>query len=197
MNGGIISGDQIGIYYDNDVALLSLDLSGDWKFSIFREPGVNEKRFNDHKWSTINVPSFWENQGYSNHDGYAWYRKEFSVPAGMNKNDLFITLGRIDDTDKVYLNGKLIGRTEDLMAYDRYSKWNAYRMYRIYPIPEGLLETKNVLVVEVYDGQLQGGIYEGPIGLVSRKNAYILEDRNEDDNMSFPIRAIFKSLFNW
>jgi sialate O-acetylesterase len=197
LGGGIISGDEIGIYYDNDVALLLLDLSGDWRFSPYRESGITEKNFNDKNWKSIKVPQHWENQGYPNLDGRAWYRKEFSVPADLIEQDLFLSLGRIDDMDKVYLNVKLIGRTEDLDTYNRYNKWNAHRLYRIYRIPNELLGTKNVLAVEVYDGQQAGGIYEGPIGLVTRKNAYILEDRNEDENWSFPLRGVFESIFNW
>ena len=37
--GGIVGGDNIGIFYDNDHNLLSFDLSGKWKFSIYREIG--------------------------------------------------------------------------------------------------------------------------------------------------------------
>jgi hypothetical protein len=195
--GGIYNGDEIGIYFDNDVALLSLDLSGDWKFSTYREPGVLDINFDDHSWNSIKVPQYWENQGYSDYDGRAWYRKTFTVPANLKGEDLYLSLGKIDDLDKTYLNGKLIGRTEDLEIYTRYNKGNSWRMFRTYHIPDNLLEAKNVLVVEVLDEQGQGGIYEGPIGLVTRKNAYILEDRNEDEDWSYPVRTIFHSIFNW
>lgn len=197
LQGGIISGNEIGIFYDNDVSLLSLDLSGEWKFSTYREPGVTDKNFNDRSWKTIQVPQYWENQGYSDYDGRAWYRKEFTLSSTLLSEELFLSLGKIDDMDKVYLNGKLIGRTEDLDVYDRYNKWNTWRFYRIYRIPTGLLEAKNVLVVEVYDGQEGGGIYEGPIGITTRKNAYILEDRNEEEDWSNPVRAVFHEIFNW
>jgi hypothetical protein len=195
--GGIYNGDEIGIYYDNDFELLSLDLSGEWKFSTFRESGVTDKDFNDKKWNTIHVPQNWESQGYPDYDGRAWYRKEFTVPTSISQDNLYLSLGKIDDMDKVYLNGKLIGRTEDLDIYNHNSKWNCWRMYRTYRIPENLLEARNVLVVEVYDGQGDGGIYEGPVGLVTKKNAYILEDRNEDLDWSFPVQTIFREIFNW
>jgi len=195
--GGILSGNDIGIFYDNDYSLLSLDLSGNWKFSTYREPDVTEKRFDDKQWKTVLVPASWESQGYANHDGYGWYRKEFTLPGNIKNEDLYLSLGRIDDLDKVYLNGKLIGRTEDLESYNRFNRSNAWRMYRIYRIPSKLLETRNVITVEVYDYQQQGGIFEGPIGIVTRKNANILQERNEDEYWPFDVRSIFQSIFNW
>jgi len=57
--GGIVSGDDIGIFYDNDNSLLSLDLSGEWKSSIYREPDINEASFDDKKWDSLKVPSSW------------------------------------------------------------------------------------------------------------------------------------------
>lgn len=195
--GGIVSGDEIGVYYDDDYSLLDLDLSGDWKFSIYREPDVTEKSFDDSQWKTIKVPASWESQGYPDHDGYGWYRKEFNLPQNIPHEDLYLSLGKIDDVDKVYFNGKLIGRTEELESYNHFNKSDDWRMNRIYHIPDHLLETKNVIVVEVYDYQQQGGIYDGPIGIVSRKNATILKERNEDEFWPSSVRTIFHSFFNW
>jgi len=197
LSGGIVNGNEIGIFYDNDYALLNYDLSGLWKFSIFREPGIKEINFNDKDWKTIKVPSYWESQGFPDYDGYAWYRKEFTLPGNLSKEDFYLSLGKIDDMDKVYLNGKMIGRTEDLKLYDRYGRSNACNLYRLYRIPNDLLETKNVLVVEVYDGQQMGGIYEGPIGLMTRNNTIEIEDRNENDYWPTSIHSIIKSIFNW
>jgi len=195
--GGIYSGDEIGIYYDNDFELLALDLSGEWKFSTFRESGVTYPDFDDHNWKSILVPDYWENQGYPDYDGRAWYRKEFTIPASITKEDLYLSLGKVDDMDKVYLNGKMIGRTEDLECYSNLTKGNSWRMYRAYRIPNSLLKSKNVLVVEVFDGQVYGGIYEGPVGLVTKKTALLIEERNEDLDWAYPVRTIFHDIFNW
>lgn len=195
--GGIVRGDEIGIFYDNDAELIAYDLGGKWKFSTYREKDILEPGFDDSSWNEINVPGEWESQGYPNHDGYGWYRKEFSVSGTLKDEDLLISLGKIDDFDKVYLNGKLIARTQDLHVYDRLSKWQAYNMFRIYDIPEDLLKKNNVLVVEVYDEQQRGGIWEGPIGLITRHNAYILEDHNDDIFWGGSVRSIIRSIFNW
>ena len=197
LTGGIVGGDKIGICYDNDNSLLEYDLSGQWKFSIYREPRITDYDFDDSSWETISVPKYWESQGHPDHDGYAWYRKKFSLNKSQISDDLYLAVGKIDDFDKVYLNGKLIGRTEDLDAYDRFTRSESWRMYRVYRIPEGLLQANNILMVEVYDSHGDGGIYEGPVGLMSRKNAYILEDRNENATWPNSVRSILHSIFNW
>lgn len=190
--GGIVTGNKIGIFYDNDKSLLSLDMSGKWKFSVFREKGMFDKNFDDRNWNDITVPGYWDAQGYEEHDGNAWYRTEFKVPKELTKSDIFLVLGRIDDFDKVYLNGSLIARTEYLDVYDRTTRYQACRFYRVYKIPLSKLEEKNILVVEVRDDQLSGGIYEGPIGLMNYSNAMIIEERNEDEVWDNPFRVIMR-----
>ncbi len=192
IDGGIIRGNKIGLYYNSDFELLSLDLSGEWKFSNVRKRGITRPDFDDSDWNTITVPGKWENQGYASHDGYAWYRTKFTLPHSINTDDLYLVLGKIDDYDKVYLNGDLIGRTEYLDDYTRFRSEIAWKLYRVYRIPRSKLKTENVLVVEVRDNQIDGGIYEGPVGIANRHNAMIILDRNQADFWSDPIRAILR-----
>ncbi|MBN2261347.1 MAG: glycoside hydrolase [Prolixibacteraceae bacterium] len=190
--GGILQAEMLGIFFDNDVNLLSLDLSGKWKFSVFREKGISNVGFNDSDWAEINVPGTWESQGYDAYDGYAWYRKKFILPVELENQDLYLVLGRVDDYDKVYLNGELVGRTEYLDHYNRVDKWRAYQLYRVYKIPATNFRKFNELVVEVYDEQLDGGIYEGPIGLMTYNDAKILIERNVFDFWDNPIRGLMR-----
>lgn len=78
---------------------------------------------------------------------------------------LVLFLGKIDDTDEVFLNGKRIGQTgfdnsDDDAPY--------YRMNREYEFPAALLKETNTLAVHVYDGQGEGGIYSGPVGIMAK-----------------------------
>lgn len=194
--GGIIRGNRIGIHYDTDYSLLALDLSGLWKFNIDRDGNVYDEDYDDSSWDEIQVPAFWESQGYNNVDGYAWYRKKFSLPNNLKGERLYLVLGKIDDFDKVYLNGELIARTEYLDAYSSYNKANAYRLYRVYRIPLNALKANNVLVVQVRDNGLSGGIYEGPIGIMLEQDAQIILERNRDDFWDNPFEYILRSIFN-
>ena len=93
--------------------------------------------------------------------------------AGVARGDYYVSLGKIDDIDDVYLNGKHIGSVYDLRKDGDYrrSGWE-YNARRLYKIPAGLLkaDAPNVLAVRVYDGQMRGGIFEGPIGIMSAEN---------------------------
>ena len=114
-------------------------LNGDWKFSWVPVAGQEDKDFYKKSfaqldWPTITVPSNWEMQGYGmpiykntnypfdpvnppfppeNDNPVGLYAKTFSVP--YNWKDLQITLhfGGVSSAFYVWLNGKLIGYSED------------------------------------------------------------------------------------
>lgn len=145
-----------------------VSLSGNWKFSIGDDSKWASPLYDDSDWDQIIVPGQWENQGYNDYNGYAWYRKSFRVRDIPPNTTIYLMLGRIDDVDVVYLNGKEIGSGGKFppdyeTAYDRIRK---------YTIPADYLkeDDENVIAVRVYDGQGLGGIYEGPIGIMSAEN---------------------------
>jgi len=172
LDGGILNG-PIAISHDIDNDYLSINLAGRWKFHTGNNKDWAAAGFNDDAWRSILVPAGWENQGYPNYDGNAWYRTEFKVPEGVAKGEYYLSLGKVDDIDDVYLNGKHIGNVYDLRRDGDYrrSGWE-YNARRLYKIPAGLLHANgvNTLAVRVYDNQLRGGIYEGPVGLMSAEN---------------------------
>jgi sialate O-acetylesterase len=109
-------------------------------------------------WTKITVPSQWEHQGYHDYDGSAWYRKQFIVPKKLEGEDLVLLLGKIDDFDQTYLNGKLVGSTT----------W--YDKLRIYHINSDVVNAGavNLLMIYVDDPQGAGGIWEGPVGIMKQ-----------------------------
>ncbi|WP_425528853.1 SpoIIE family protein phosphatase [Leptospira gomenensis] len=73
--------------------------------------------------------------------------KKFVAPKDWNASSISIRLGIINDKDRTYLNGKLIGATGD-----RNSEFpQAYDKIRIYTIPPGLIRKgrENLILVEV------------------------------------------------
>lgn len=171
-DGGIVS-KPVGIYIDEDNRFLEYNLSGDWKFHLGDNKQWKSVTYNDELWNSVNVPAEWEQEGFANYDGYAWYRKEFVVPADLAKKDMYLALGKIDDIDYVYINGEFIGSVYDLdKDYDYKRKGYEYNARRVYKVSAGLLKPnkKNVIAVRVYDSQMRGGIYEGPIGFMNEEN---------------------------
>jgi hypothetical protein len=170
-DGGIVSG-NIGIYADKMGISMDLNLSGLWGFKTGDDLSRKETDYNDKDWSEIFVPAKWEDQGYRDYDGYAWYRKSFIFNINPTDDRMVLLMGKIDDIDQVYLNGVLIGSTggfpdgkNDLMVLGL--EWLASRGYYL---PVGLIKKnqKNIIAVRVYDATGAGGIYEGPVGLITQ-----------------------------
>ncbi|WP_167459481.1 glycoside hydrolase family 95 protein [Pedobacter jejuensis] len=72
--------------------------------------------FDDSKWKTLQVPSYegWELVGLANVDGAVWFRTTFMVPASWLGKNLVLDLNRIRDQDFTYINGALVGNTDNL-----------------------------------------------------------------------------------
>jgi len=186
LEGGIID-DPVGIYIDEDYEFLDVVLTGKWKFRLGDNKQWKSVNFEDESWKEINVPSEWENEGFEDYDGYAWYRKEFKLPSNLKNEELYLSLGKIDDYDYVYLNGELIGSVFHLDKDGDYKrKGYEYNARRIYKIPEEILNENgtNVLSIRVYDIKWRGGIYEGPIGIMTEPN-YKQYRRKHHENQSF------------
>lgn len=168
LGGGIYEG-RLGVYEDIQALVPEISLAGEWRFSTGDDPRWKDPRYDDTGWRKISVPGQWEFQGYDDYDGFAWYRIRFGVPRTLAEKRMILVLGNIDDYDETYLNGELIGRTgrmgENVHGSD------AWQQLRAYTIPAGNLlpGQENVIAVRVYDGYRGGGIYRGPIGIVSRE----------------------------
>ena len=190
--GGITDG-PTGIYYDEDNELLSLNLNGYWKFQTGDNKNWKSPEFNDEAWKSLNVPATWESQGYDEYDGYAWYRLKFTLPKDFDKGELYLSLGKIDDIDDVYLNGERIGTVYDLRKKSYYNSGWEYSMRRTYKIPENLMNRNgsNTIAVRVYDGQGLGGIYEGPVGIMTADNYHIYKKKHHSDSYSYSYRSFW------
>jgi sialate O-acetylesterase len=169
MEGGIVDG-PVGVYYDAETELLSLNLTGRWKIHAGDNKDWQVKDYDDKNWKRIQVPAPWENEVLHDYDGIAWYRVNFRVPEDFTREDVYLCLGKIDDIDEVYLNGKMVGTVFDLKHDGEYwGKGAEYNARRIYKIDGDLLArgSSNTLAVRVNDKQGVGGIYEGPVGIMT------------------------------
>lgn len=139
-----------------------------WRFRTGDKKEWSDPDLDDRDWKPVLVPLEWDGQGYKEYDGFAWYRVHFRVPDIDPSKPIILVMGKIDDVDEVYLNGSLIGKT-GRMPPD-WSRGDAYQKLRAYTIPAGRLApgTRAVLAIRVYDGLIHGGIYDGPIGFVTR-----------------------------
>ncbi|MGB2568899.1 alpha/beta hydrolase-fold protein [Micromonospora citrea] len=147
-----------------------VDLTGEgWRFRTGDDLAWADPAFSDAGWRTWSVPDNWGQTELSTYDGFAWYRRTFTLPArpeGVTDSAVVAAIGLIDDADQTFLNGTEIGRTGAFPPnFD--STWEVPREY--YP-PDGLLRwgATNVLAVRMYDGTGGGGFHQGPVGLYSK-----------------------------
>lgn len=150
----------------NFLAAQSITLPTTWKFKTGDDPDWKKADFNDRDWQSIPVPAPWEEVGFPDYDGLAWYRTTFSMPEQLLQQNLVLLAGTIDDADETYINGVLVGHTGKFPPNDQ-SAWDTPR---IYDIPAGVLKAQNTLAIRVFDGAGGGGIYKGPIQIITKKN---------------------------
>ena len=175
LDGGILSGD-IGLYNYKEGIEPDINLSGVWKFATGDNMDWSNNNFDDSGWNKLMVPAHWEIQGFSDYDGFAWYRKTFFLPKNYSGESLILLLGQIDDIDQTFVNGTLVGSTGIWNFKDKPTSFNDNEEYlskRIYSVPEKLLNFggMNTIAVRIYDGIGEGGIYSGEIGLMTQ-NSY-------------------------
>jgi len=99
------------------ISLLSaqtIQLKDGWKFSATDNMNYSKTDYNDSQWQNISVGKNWDDQGYEDLDGFAWYRIRVFIPSSLKENSVLkdsikIYLGKIDDYDQAYINGQ-IGR---------------------------------------------------------------------------------------
>jgi sialate O-acetylesterase len=195
LSGGIMYGD-VGIYaYKEGELIPDLSLEGLWKFRTGDSLAWNANNINTKEWSDVLVPAYWEDQRFPNYNGFAWYRKQFDLPDNLQNERLVLLMGKIDDMDEVYINGGLVGSSGNLKnagsEFENNSYWDKFRYY--YITNTELLKVKNnSIAVRVYDGFKDGGIYEGPIGLITQKRFREIQHKKEKE---FSFSRFLKIIF--
>jgi hypothetical protein len=166
--GGIYRGNLR--LYASDTPQPVIKLEGTWQFHPGDNPKWKEEHIEDKDFAQIQVPANWEHQGYPSLDGFAWYRITFTAPGKLSDTTAVLLLGKIDDIDEAYLNGRLIGTTGNFQNLNRefYEQTSPYNQSRAYFFPASLLKETNTLAVRVYDLGGDGGIYAGPLGIMSQ-----------------------------
>ncbi len=114
-------------------------LNGVWEFQFDpKDVGVEQSW---HSLSTpyertIRVPYGWESQrsgiGDATYKGVAWYRREFTVPAGWRGRRVWLCFGAVDHHAAVWVNGQRVGEHEggysefrfDITPYVRFDRPN-------------------------------------------------------------------------
>ena len=124
-----------------------------WKDLSFNDENLQSTEYNDNTWPVMVLPTQFE-RIIGEFDGAVWFRKTINIPQSMNGKDLVLSLGPIDDMDRTFFNGKLIGSNEAS---------GFWQVDRNYEIPASLAKPGvNTISIRVLDTQGGGGIYGAP-----------------------------------
>ena len=170
--------------------------------------------YDDSKWKELRTNSNWESQGFTDYDGFAWYRFHVVIPTELKNNSywkdsLKISLARIDDVDEVFLNGKKIGQSGSFPGdKDGYrTQWSKNRLYLLSAAdPAVKWGAENIIAVRVYDGGGPGGIFNalpfvGMVDLIDgiemkTKKMNFIKTSKRDDGLSAVTVTEISNRFN-
>ena len=133
-------------------------VTGTWRFQRGDDPAWKDNNLDDAGWQTVTLPDTWEHHsGYTANNVYGWFRRRVEIPADCRGRDFDLLMGRIDDVDEVFFNGRRIGGTG---SFPPDYKW-ADTVDRCYRVPASLVrgDGTDLIAVRVFDGNNNGGIY--------------------------------------
>lgn len=177
-----------------------VSITNGWKFKTGDSNAYALPSYNDNDWSAINVGKSWESEGFTNYDGFAWYRLRVVIPSSIKdkaflKEKIRFDLGKIDDGDEMFLNGSFIGRNGGRSMDIKQGNYDVQRSYTVpFNDPRILWDKENVIAVRVYDHGGDGGMYAGKYGIsVMDVNDYIIINTN-DNSFQFNNKQVSKKI---
>lgn len=127
--------------------LFCTDPMQDGHLKEFFKPGTDLS-----SWKKIKM-GVWENQGFPDYDGVAWYTIKFTMPEKMDSNAVEAAFDAVDESAWVWLNGVYLG------AHDIGPEgWK--EPFSVDCTKEILWGKENTLTIRVYDAAYSGGIYK-------------------------------------
>lgn len=166
------------VFFSISIYAQKLSLDGEWKFVQGDNEDNSSSAFNDADWKIVDAGALrWDKKALSNSSShYIWVRKKVIIPSSL-KNELNKTgalalyLGKIQEEDEAYLNGKLIGST------------SSGNLKRAYLLPENniLWDKENTIAIRILHWGYGSGIGEKPnIRSASADVMFLTSTRQKD-----------------
>ncbi|KAF2824558.1 beta-galactosidase [Ophiobolus disseminans] len=107
-----------------DATRAQYNFNSDWRVLVSDPKDAQISSYNDSSWARVTLPYAWNGDSAFRVSidnlptGIAWYRKHFRVPVLSDGKKIFIEFEGIRHGGQFYLNGKLIGRSDNgVMAF--------------------------------------------------------------------------------
>lgn len=180
--------------YVNNIIQNDINLEKKWNEDLIKnDVGIkNNWKLNTtdtSTWSDITV-------GFTKKDiGSVWYKKEITVSKETAENPSLLQLAILIEADSTYVNGKLIGHTNNQYAIRKYN------------VPANtLVEGKNTITVRLVNNSLTGGFYGSIFQLIGTnqtidlkgtwktKVGYAMSPLKEPVNFNWKPTALYHSM---
>ncbi len=101
-----------------------LTIEGKWKYKLEDNKEFSKPEFNDSNWEELET-LVWQDRLNTTANRLLWIRKSVFIPSTLKKEFektgvLTLSMGKIEQSDQTYLNGKLIGSTGSGASYRNY-----------------------------------------------------------------------------
>lgn len=147
----------------------AIDIAKEWKF--LTDPhnvGLKEQWFSlsydDSQWTVVDCGRPWEQQGFPDYDGIAWYRKKIVIPKEWSGKPIFILFGGVDDEYTLFVNGERIAHFGGKNIGSVHESPTATDIS-----PYVKLGQENLITLRVIDWGVWGGPRKPPIIITSDK----------------------------
>ena len=143
-------------------SLSTIDISKDWRFAPDREDvGIaqawHHEDYADDSWGVLQAGLRWEDQGYPQLDGPAWYRHWIEIPGDWKGLPVWIVFGGVNDEYVLFINGvrvKSYGRPLENSVANSATATEVSSHLRF--------GSRNLIVVRVVDWIGSGGLQRLP-----------------------------------
>ncbi|GAA3751824.1 PP2C family protein-serine/threonine phosphatase [Terriglobus aquaticus] len=152
-------------------------LNGPWRFHPGDNPAWAQPNFDDHDWHALKASQDWPSQGYTEQNGFAWFRFRLLVPAGTPS--LLLQLPLIDRNFQLFANGKLIAQVGNLPPQPSPAVVPTPHLFTVPLEPSAGPHTVTIalrmyfppMFVGVMQNMLRGGVYAGEASAIKRQFA--------------------------
>jgi len=98
---------------------MAVDVASDWRFRADPEnQGMALQwyapSYPDEDWALVRAGARWEDQGFPEVDGYAWYRRRVLIPPSWQGQSAWLVFGAANDTCVVFCNGHRVNSYGDI-----------------------------------------------------------------------------------
>lgn len=146
--------------WDHEVVTVKRWKLDDRKWKFITDPGAKghtdklkyfARKINERNWKPIKR-GYWEDQGFEDYDGIAWYRIRFTMPPKVDHNAFELHFDGVDESAWVWLNGVYLGCHDIGVAGHN-------KRFAVDGTKEVKFGAENILVVRVKDTGAAGGIW--------------------------------------